>query len=85
MANIEQIDTKCQKKTKFMVCGSKAKLKQVHNMPLYMNNELIECVVQFKYLGLILDPELNFEAHISYTYRKACSKLTMLRKTTMYE
>ena len=46
-----------------------------------MNNEILERVGTFKYLGLMLDSELNFEAHISYTYKKACSKLTMLRKT----
>ena len=31
----------------------------------------------------MLDSELNFEAHISYTYKKACGKLTMLHKTRL--
>ena len=59
------------RKTKFMVCGSKNKLKLVYDTPLHMNNEIIEQVKTFKYLGLISDPELNFETHISYTYKKA--------------
>ena len=82
MANLKPIDTNVRE-TKVMVYGSKNKLNQVHDIPFYMNNEIIESVGQFKYLGLVLDLELNFEAHISYTYRKACGKLNMLRKTRL--
>ena len=66
------------KKTKFVIFGSKYKLRQVDNLKLYIDGEEIERVNTFKYLGLMLDCELNFESHISYTYRKACSKLTLL-------
>ncbi len=69
------------KKTKFMIYGSRQKLRQVNELLLHINGEEIERVPVFKYLGMMLDSELNFEAHISYIYRKACGKLTLLRKT----
>ena len=64
-----------------MVFGSKYKLKQVDNLKLHIDGDEIERVTTFKYLGMMLDCELNFESHVSYIYRKACCKLTLLRKT----
>ena len=45
------------KKTKFLIYGSKNKLKQVTQLPLHINNEEIERVETFKYLGMMLDAE----------------------------
>ena len=66
-----------------MVIGSKNILRQVFEPPLCINSEKIEKVDTFKYLGLMLDSELNFAADISYAYHKACSKLSLLRKTRL--
>ena len=67
------------KKAKFLVCGSRTKLKQVTSCPIKINNEEIEHVMTFKNLGLHLDQELTF---VSQIYKKACRKLGALRKTS---
>ena len=66
-----------------MVFDSRNKLQQKVDMLLLLNNEVIERVDTFKYLGLIIDRELTFEDYISYAYQKACSTLTALRTTRL--
>ena len=43
------------KKTKFMIFGSKPKLSEIplNTMNLYINNQIVEYVHSFKYLGVI--------------------------------
>ncbi len=68
------------KKTKFMIFGSKNKLREVHDAPIYINGDLIERVDCFEYLGVYLDETLSFDQHINYIYNKACSKLGAIHK-----
>ena len=67
-------------KTKFMVFGMKQKLKNVADIPLHADGEVIERVHSFKYLGVILDETLSFEEHIDTLYRKTCSKMGAVKK-----
>jgi len=53
-------------KTKVMFFGD----GQEH-INITINHEKIENVKTFKYLGVVLDPELNFSAHVDYTVGKA--------------
>ncbi len=68
------------KKTKLMIFGTQQKLKNIKHSPLYINNEIVENVEIFKYLGMILDPSLTFSAHINKLYKKTCSKIGMIKK-----
>ena len=52
-------------------------------MPLKLNGEIIERVEEFKYLGMMLDASLTFEAHINYIYKKVCNKIGVIKKTRM--
>ena len=67
-------------KTKFMVFGTRQKLKNVADIPLHADGEVIERVQHFKYLGVILDETLSFEEHIDTLYRKTCSKMGAIKK-----
>ncbi len=44
----------------------------------------IEVVEEFKYLGVILDPKMNFSKHADYIARKCSSRLRMLGKTRKF-
>ncbi len=67
-------------KTKFIIFGNKNKLGNVGNVELTMNNERIERVTSFKYLGIIMDDILSFEQHIDHLYKKCCQKLGAIGK-----
>ena len=67
-------------KTKMMIFGTPHKLKGEANLPLHINNEIVENVNVFKYLGVFLDKNLNFEYHIERVYKKTCSKVGLLKK-----
>lgn len=45
-----------------------------------INNEIIEVVDTFKYLGVINDNELRFSAHLEACVRNANSKIYMFNK-----
>ena len=70
-------------KTKFMVFGTKQKLKRVTDLSLHADGEIIERVHSFKYLGVTLDESLTFEEHIDILYRKSCSKMGAIKKARM--
>ncbi len=67
-------------KTKFMVLGTRQKLRGIEDISLQVDGETIEQVHHFKYLGLMLDDTLNFEEHIDILYRKTCAKLGAIKK-----
>ncbi len=46
-----------------------------------LNNERVDMVTKFKYLGLILDENLCFDKHVDYIVEKTTAKLGMLYKT----
>ncbi len=70
-------------KTKYMIVASKNKLKNLGYVSLKMNNEELERVSEMKYLGMMIDENLNFECHLRYVYSNACKKLGAIRKTRM--
>lgn len=45
-----------------------------------INGELIECVVELKYLGVIIDKKLNFKNHIDYVCKKIGKKIGFFRR-----
>ena len=47
---------------------------------LTMNNEPIERVNMFKYLGIVLNDTLSFEQYIDHLYKKCCQKLGAIGK-----
>ena len=62
-------------KIKLVVFGSRTKLRNIPKLNLAMDNEPIEQVTEFKYLGLFLDDKLTFDKHIDFVHAKAVQKL----------
>ena len=58
-----------------MFCGSASKLREMNESSLKINNEPIEHVDQFKDLGLIIEENLPFEAHINHLYAVSSGQL----------
>ena len=52
---------------------------KVHNN-LTINNETLERVSEYKYLGTIINCKLNFEENVSAIYKKANSRMFFVRK-----
>lgn len=68
-------------KCKCMVLGKKYKLKTSDNRyAIKINNEVIERVSEIKYLGIVLDEQLNFKSHVNYIIRKIANKTNFLRR-----
>ena len=59
------------KKTKCMIFGT----RNVNDIPIFINGDVIERVTELKYLGVYLDQYLPFDRYIKYVYSKASSKL----------
>ena len=74
------------KKTKYCVYGMRSIIKKSKNvdMLLSLNNTVLEKVCSYKYLGFILDDQLNFNKHISETVNVVSHKLYLLSKIRKY-
>ena len=68
-------------KTKFMLVGTRQKLARTRPFTVSLNGAQIEQVSTFKYLGLILDSQLQFHDHIDAVVDKTTMKLGLLYKT----
>ena len=72
------------KKSKLMTFGSRSKIKKAQNVRIKLAGEYFKKVPTFKYLGLILDPTLNYNHHISYVVKTVLYKLSLLAKLKKY-
>ena len=66
------------KKTKEMLVDFRTTV--VTHAPLYINEELVESVNDYKYLGTIIDRNFNFSQNIDALYKKVNSRLYFARK-----
>ena len=72
-------------KTKMMVHGTQQRLKGVENMPpVIMHDETVSVATVFKYLGVMLDPQLTFDNNTSYLRCKINVKMKMLCRIRQY-
>ena len=76
------------KKNKYYIHGMRSIIKKSKNvdMLLSLNNTVLEKVCLYKYLGFILDNQLNFNKHniISETVNVVSHKLYLLSKIRKY-
>ena len=65
-------------KTNYMIFTTKNKLN--HNVDISVNNVLIERVYVTKFLGVQIDPKLNWKNHIEYICKKISKCIRMISK-----
>ena len=66
------------KKTKEMIIDFRIKKEPIE--PLYIKNEQVEQVDTYKYLGVAIDKDLNWQPHASLTHKKVNKRMFFLRK-----
>ena len=59
-------------------------MKSAKIVIITINNELIQTVSSFKYLGVLLDSTLNYNQHIASVVRTVLHKVTLLSKVKRY-
>jgi len=67
-------------KTKVMLVRGVRKKVMERNIDIKFKNTVLEVVSEIKYLGVIIDKNLNFAAHVNYLGKKIGSKLGVLRR-----
>ena len=70
-------------KTKELVFGG-GRISQTPESIL-INNQEVEIVKSFKYLGIVLDERLSFCEHVDYVYKRAQQRLFLLRKLKSFD
>jgi hypothetical protein len=71
-------------KSKLMIFGSKTKLKPLVVPPFKAYGKVLDRVYQYKYLGVTLDPTLNFEIHVKSVIKKIAYKLYTFNQMRTY-
>ena len=67
-----------------MLFGSRNKIKNVKKPELFINNELLQMVPTFKYLGVNLDQTLSFKYHLETLVSNISFKLYMFSKVRRF-
>ena len=67
-------------KSKFMVIGGRNKLSQFNDIALVPNNDQLENVTKFKYLGVIINQHLTWHDHIEQLQSKIAKRLGVLKR-----
>lgn len=70
-------------KTKVMLVRSVRKKVSESNIKVTLGNTVLEVVKEIKYLGVIIDRNLNFTAHVDYLGKKVGSKLGVFRRISV--
>ena len=72
------------KKTKIMLFGNRNTVKKNKNVIIKFNNEELQTVSTFKYLGFVLDSVLSYNQHTNAITRNTCHKIYQLRRINPY-
>ena len=64
----------------FMIIGSRTKLSQLNDIALDANNDRLENVTEFKYLGVTINQCLTWHDHIDQLQSKVAKRLGVLKR-----
>jgi len=71
-------------KTKLMVFGTNHILDKFGDITLYYNNDQIERVNQFKYLGVVFDPLISWSEHVNQISANISKKCGVIKRIKYY-
>ena len=72
------------KKTKYVIFGMKSQTRGLNMHELYVQDQKLQKVATYKYLGMTLDMNLTFNNHLQQTINVICHKLLLLCKLRKY-
>ena len=64
----------------FNLVGTHQKIASAGALEIYITHKRLEFVVNFKYLGVLLDQTLSWKDHIDYIGSKISSRFGVLRR-----
>ena len=67
-------------KSKFMIISSRTKLSQLNDIALVANNDRLENVTEFKYLGVTINQYLTWHHHIDQLQSKVAKSSGVLKR-----
>ena len=67
-----------------MLFGTRQTLNKFNNVTLIYNNETIERVDKFKYLGIVLDPHLSWNDHVHYLSNNVSKRIGVICRVKYY-
>jgi len=70
-------------KTKVMLVRGIRKKRSENNIKVKLKSTVLEVVSEIKYLGVMIDKNLNFTAHVDYLGKKIGSKLGIFRRISV--
>ena len=68
-------------KTESVLFGSNGKLSKVDSFKIRVGDQVLKRVLEFKYLGVVFDENLSWNAHIKYIATKASKRIGLLKRT----
>ena len=71
-------------KTKYTVFGLKSQTRKIHNHTLSIDGKKIDNVSTYKYLGITLDMNLNYNKHLENVIKSISYKSLLLAKIRKY-
>ena len=73
-------------KTKVMLLGSKQRLCSIpdQHLSIQLHGQVVECVNEFKCLGVVIDNCLDFKKHVDYISKTIRQKLGIIRRSKHY-
>ena len=72
------------KKSKYVMYGLKSQTRKIVNHDLLMNNNKLDKVSSYNYLGVHLDMNLNFHKYLQICVQRTTYKIYMLSKVRRY-
>jgi hypothetical protein len=72
------------KKTKSMISGSRQALKRANDIEIYLDNEILDVVTTFDYLGVRISNILSWEQHVSRICQRLYPKLGLLNRISSF-
>ena len=67
-----------KKTTEFVLFGTSARLSRVGDCTVNIGDHLVKRVLNFKYLGVVLDDALSWNCHLNSIFTNACKRIGML-------
>lgn len=68
------------KKSKFMIIGSRTKLKNFQDMQLLVEQDDLENFTEFKHLGIVINQHFTWHDHFEMLHSKVPQRLGVLKR-----
>ena len=72
------------KKTNFIIFGYRAKIKEIKNCEILLDNMKISRTETAKFLGVVIDENLSWKQHINYIEKKIAKSVGIIKTEILF-